>query len=63
MWSLSPYLDGNDKLRLKERGVYRWIHDKRTRLEWLEKAADIPTSRKIIAEKDLIDFRDVTFSK
>ena len=63
MWSLSTYLDDNNKLRLKERGVYVWIHDRRTRLKGLEKAADIPTSRKINAEKDLIDFRDVTFSK
>lgn len=60
MWSLSTYLDDNDKLRLKERGVYRWIHDRRTRLERLEKAADISTSHKIISEEDLMDFRDMT---
>lgn len=63
MWSLSTHLDDNYKLRLKERGVYRRIHDRSTGLKWLEKVADVPTGRKIGAEKDLMDLREVTFSK
>ena len=62
IWSLSTYLDNNDKLGLKEGGVYCWIHDRRTRLEWLEKATDILTRREITLEKDLLDLRDVTMS-
>jgi hypothetical protein len=63
MRSLSTYLDDNYKLRLKERGVYRRVHDRRTGLEWFERVADVPTGRKIVAEKDLMDLRDETFSK
>lgn len=62
-WPRSTYLDDNNKLGLKERGVYCWIHDRCTRLERFEEAADILAGREIILEKDLLCLRDVSFSE
>jgi hypothetical protein len=57
------YLDDDDKRRMEEGRVCGRVQDKRTGLEGLKKATDIPTERKVVAEKDLFNFRRGSLSK
>ena len=55
IWSSSTYLDDDDKRGSEERRVHGRVQDRRTRLEGLKEATKIPTKRKVVAEKDLLD--------
>jgi hypothetical protein len=57
------YLDDDDKRRMEEGRVCGRVQDKRTGLKGLKEATDIPTECKVVAEKDLLDFRRGSFSK
>ena len=58
--SPTTYLNDDDKRRLKERRIRCWVEDRCAGLEGLEESADISTERKIVAEKNLLDLRDVS---
>ena len=57
---LIAYLDDDDKCRLKERRICCWVQDRCAGLEGLEESADISAECKIVAEKNLLDFRDAS---
>jgi hypothetical protein len=56
---LIAYLDDDDKSRLKERRICCWVQDRCAGLEGLEESADISAERKIVAEKNLLNLRQV----
>ena len=56
--SLIAYLNDDNKSRLKERRIRCWIQDRCAGLEGLKESANISAERKIVAEKNLLGFRD-----